>query len=835
MVRWSWFGLSWKPSKLARVQRDQRRGKPGGGRRRPGLEQLEDRRVPAGLNPNELVDTSLSPAQLAQSLVGPGVEISNVRFTGGNGSTGKFNFADPTVLGFDQGIILASGNAADVVGPNVSDWYSTDFSLPGDPDLDALSGYTTFDAAVLEFDFVPSANQVVFQYVFASDEYPEYVNTVFNDVFAFFVNGTNYAQVRQVAGDPTSPFVPVAVNNINNSNPVQSPPPVAMRPDLFRANYNTFPNPSAIDLELDGITRILTFQAPVVPGQLNHMKLAIADASDGIFDSAVFIQSGSLVSNENPVADLSLSPSSGIAPLDVTAIIEGEDPNGLPLTYDIDWGDGTHSSGPLEEPTNDSEKTALAYHTYTTGGSYIVTLTVSNGTLFGTSSEDVDVTSVPAAPVVTQNPTDQSVLEGDVFSLTAAATGFPAPSVQWQVSIDGGLTFTDIDGATETTYTATAFLSDDGNLYQAVFTNSEGSVTTTAALLKVVPQDTTPPAAPGVALAHDTGLSPTDKVTQDGTLTLSGLEDGATVEYSIDSGNTWTGNFAAVEGPNTVAVRQVDAAGNASDPTVFSFTRDTTMPAAPGVALAHDTGRSSSDLITRDATLALSGQEADALVEYSADGTNWGASYGATEGLNTAWARQTDVAGNVSDVTVLSFTWDTTAPTLAPTFSAPPPFLVGATGIAIAVNGHDETGLDSESNSGLDTSSAGRKVVTCTATDLAGNSASVDMPYIVGYRALNLAPLAGATFKPTATIPVSFQLADANGVISDQAAASLVPDISVSFDGLPAVGVKYNKKSNSFSATLKTGRPAAGAHVITLRVTVGGVDVTKETITITIA
>ena len=355
-------------------------------RRRPFLEELEIRRVFAGN-----IDTTLTATDLASALVGSGLSVSNATFTGGTDSTGSFNFTDPTVVGFNNGILMSSGRAADVIGPNKSESTSTDFTLPGDADLDALSGYPTHDAAVLEFDFVPTANQVVFQYVFASDEYPEWVDTDFNDVFAFFVNGTNYAEVRQVAGDPNSPFVPVAVNNINDSNPVHDPPPVAMRPDLFRPNYYVDGGTSPVDLELDGITKVLTFQAPVNPGVTNHMKLAIADASDGVYDSAVFIQSGSLVSNENPVADLSVSPASGAAPLLVSAIVEGEDPNGLPLTYSIDWGDGNTSNGPLDQPPSDSEKTALVDHTYNSGGSYTVTLTVSNGSLSSTSTEDVEV------------------------------------------------------------------------------------------------------------------------------------------------------------------------------------------------------------------------------------------------------------------------------------------------------------------------------------------------------------------------------------------------------------------------------------------------------------
>lgn len=271
-----------------------------GQRRAMFLEQLDERVVfaydPLAPNPAELIQTGLTAADLAQALVGPGVTISNATFTGASMGGGTFTFTDATVVGFNQGILLSSGNVVDVVGPNVADYTGTDRTNAGDTDLSNLSGFTTLDATVLEFDFTPTANQVVFQYAFASDEYPEWVNTPYNDVFAFIVNGVNYATVRQVAGDATSAFVPVTVNNINNGNPLDSTFAPA-RPDLFRSNsFVDAVTPSPIDLEMDGITHVLNFQAPVTPGVVNHMKLAIADASDGIYDSAVFIQAGSLVS-----------------------------------------------------------------------------------------------------------------------------------------------------------------------------------------------------------------------------------------------------------------------------------------------------------------------------------------------------------------------------------------------------------------------------------------------------------------------------------------------------------------------------------------------------------
>ncbi|WP_175724577.1 Ig-like domain-containing protein, partial [Burkholderia ambifaria] len=79
-----------------------------------------------------------------------------------------------------------------------------------------------------------------------------------------------------------------------------------------------------------------------------------------------------------------------------------------------------------------------------------------------------------------------------------------------------------------------------------------------------------------------------------GALNVSGIQAGATVQYSVDNGGHWSTSFSAVEGLNNVQVRQIDVAGNASAPTSFSFTLDTAA-AAPGVALTSDSGSSSTD------------------------------------------------------------------------------------------------------------------------------------------------------------------------------------------------------------------------------------------------
>ena len=230
----------------------------------------------------------LTPTDLANLLAGTGLSISNVSYTGAEVAAGTFT-GGTGIVGFEQGIILSSGSVANVVGPNNDDSVSQSNNTPGDPDLNTIvAPRTTNDAAVLEFDFVPSTSTLTFSYVFASDEYNEFVNSNFNDVFAFFVNGTNCATVN---GQP------VSINTINNGNPLGTN---ATNPQLYR-NNDPSDGGGGIDTEMDGLTVVLVCSASVNAGATNHMKLAIADTSDRIYDTNVFLQAGSFVGGPTPV------------------------------------------------------------------------------------------------------------------------------------------------------------------------------------------------------------------------------------------------------------------------------------------------------------------------------------------------------------------------------------------------------------------------------------------------------------------------------------------------------------------------------------------------------
>jgi hypothetical protein len=232
---------------------------------------------------------TLTPLALAQALAGGGVTVSNATFTGAPIAGGTFT-GGLGPIGFDSGIILSSGNIASVVGPNTSGSTTTANGTPGDPDLDLLASFPTNDAAVLQFDFVPTTSTIAFQYVFGSEEYNEFVNTSFNDVFGFYINGANCAVVG-------SPPKPVTINTINDGNPVGQG--TISHPELYRDN-DPQTRTTTYDTQLDGLTKVLTCSASVNKGQVNHAKLAIADASDSSFDSDVFLKAGSFGSGALP-------------------------------------------------------------------------------------------------------------------------------------------------------------------------------------------------------------------------------------------------------------------------------------------------------------------------------------------------------------------------------------------------------------------------------------------------------------------------------------------------------------------------------------------------------
>ena len=155
----------------------------------------------------------------------------------------------------------------------------------------------------------------------------------------------------------------------------------------------------------------------------------------------------------------------------------------------------------------------------------------------GLTNSNVATLTVDFAPTVTTNPISESATAGGSVTFTAAASGNPAATVQWKVSSDGGLTFTDIAGATSTSYSFTAAATDNANEYEAVFTNSQGTATTTAATLHIVGY---------LVTADQSLLGPSNDTTA--SFTIGGVSQGDTYSYSITS----DGGAGTVTGSGTV-------------------------------------------------------------------------------------------------------------------------------------------------------------------------------------------------------------------------------------------------------------------------------------------
>ncbi len=262
-----------------------------------------------GISPAQaiVITPSTDASVLAGNILGSGISLvpGSLNYIGQPNQSGTFTDGIASGLPFDQGIVLSTGDVGQIPGPNTTgtgtpetvglgdvsdDDVSTPLGSVGDADLDAIvAPSATQDAAVLEFNFIfgddgSTGGDLFFNFVFASEEYVDFIGTDFNDVFGFFVDGTNIALVPG-----TSDIV--SVNSINNStNSAYYVNNVANTDGLANA---------MLDISFDGLTTVITASLTGLSAGPHSMKFAIADNTDGLLDSAVFIQAGTF-SNEDP-------------------------------------------------------------------------------------------------------------------------------------------------------------------------------------------------------------------------------------------------------------------------------------------------------------------------------------------------------------------------------------------------------------------------------------------------------------------------------------------------------------------------------------------------------
>lgn len=319
---------------------------------------------------------SWTAAQLVQNtLVGEGVQVSNVRFNGSSGvincnGIGTFytdNNAPTTPIGLREGILITTGSIQGAPGPNSSARLTTNYSCTSHPDpaLIPLTGDNTstlFHCSVLEFDFIPQTDSVGFRYVFASEEYPEYTEESFNDIFAFFVsgpnpNGGNYLDTNIAKIPGTNQ--PVSIHTIN---------------DYTNDSYyiDNYPRQAAardtLQIEYDGFTTVLTAYVHVIPCSTYHLRISLSDVNDSTFDSGVFLEAGSLsaksldvsMHSNNPVNN---DPSKFYESCCMDVVVKLKNPNSVHRTLEIfrNHINTTNSDFTIEPSLNENNTNPSVY------------------------------------------------------------------------------------------------------------------------------------------------------------------------------------------------------------------------------------------------------------------------------------------------------------------------------------------------------------------------------------------------------------------------------------------------------------------------------------------
>lgn len=240
--------------------------------------------VDEGFTPQYLVNDVLINSSCANVL---NVSVSGGNFASGEKSFGYFD-ATGTSFPFQNGIVLSTGKIVNAQGPNTS--LSDDggnMGWNGDPDLNQALGLSnTFNATVLEFDFIPLGNRISFDYIFSSEQYlsnPMSNQCNFTDGFAFLLRRNGETNYQNLAVVPNT-NIPVKVNTVRGSGTIC--------PAANETYFDAF-NGTVHPTNFNGQTKVLTAQSDVIPGETYHIKLVIADEGNHRFDSAIFLGGGS--------------------------------------------------------------------------------------------------------------------------------------------------------------------------------------------------------------------------------------------------------------------------------------------------------------------------------------------------------------------------------------------------------------------------------------------------------------------------------------------------------------------------------------------------------------
>lgn len=243
--------------------------------------------------------TATAEALIGEVVRGRGIKIKNIRFVGNIQALARFSAKGPHPA-FTDGMLISTGIAAQAVGPNENPKVSSSLGTIGHSKMDFMANTRTFDAAIIEFDFQADRDSINIEFIFASEEYAEHVGSTFADPMAISISGPGTPTPKNIALVPGT-TKPVNINTVNitenrryyfDNNPftLAGKPNPARKAELNQEVLRTF--------QYDGMTLPLSAGYRVTPKETYRLRIAIADAGDGNYDSAILIKAASLTSLE---------------------------------------------------------------------------------------------------------------------------------------------------------------------------------------------------------------------------------------------------------------------------------------------------------------------------------------------------------------------------------------------------------------------------------------------------------------------------------------------------------------------------------------------------------
>ncbi|WP_282781922.1 choice-of-anchor L domain-containing protein [Phaeodactylibacter xiamenensis] len=300
------------------------------------------------------LDSTFTPVELIEDVcLGEGIEVTNIQFEGVSPAVGRF-LGGSDIIGLEQGFLMTTGlaqSSGNFGGADMASFGDASFinnSNAYTEEIATISNNSTIrDVAIFRINFVPTGDTLMFRYVFASDEYPNFVCSNFNDVFGFFLEGTDpetgTSAIRNLAQIPGTEL-PVSINSINNGVPGGYP---GSHPAWCSEEFNgslDYANlfnqvPPFVAPSYNGFTDVLLAKADVVPCQEYQMTLVIADVGDAWWDSGIYFEANSFCSfsgSHGTTERLTITEDCAPQELEVGLSLFPEEE--YPLTYTITGG-----------------------------------------------------------------------------------------------------------------------------------------------------------------------------------------------------------------------------------------------------------------------------------------------------------------------------------------------------------------------------------------------------------------------------------------------------------------------------------------------------------------